>query len=99
IGPMILLDTHIWIGWAHGTPTLPPDYQNFIQQEEANGLGVSAISCWEIARLVKVGRLKPPSALEIWIPQLLAYPGITLLALSPAIAIEANRLPGAFHKD
>jgi PIN domain nuclease of toxin-antitoxin system len=40
-----------------------------------------------------------PAPLESWIELALSYPGVRLLNLSPGIAIESTRLPGAFHRD
>ena len=62
-------------------------------------IGVSVISCWEIAKLVEYGRLELPCPLEEWFEQALSYPGIHLLPLTPEIAIESTRLPGEFHRD
>lgn len=62
-------------------------------------VGVSAISCWEIAKLVEYGRLELPVSLDEWFDQALDYPGVQLLALTPEIAIESARLPGEFHRD
>ena len=50
---MIVLDTHIWIWWVHGDNKLPPKYYEYIQKQESQGLGISTISCWEVAKLVK----------------------------------------------
>jgi PIN domain nuclease of toxin-antitoxin system len=96
---LIVLDTHIWIWWVHGDPLLPPAHQQVVQQHEATGLGVSAISCWEIAKLVEYGRLTLPCSVNDWMRQALAYPGITLLPLSPEIAVASTQLPQPFHKD
>jgi PIN domain nuclease of toxin-antitoxin system len=46
---MIVLDTHIWIWWTHGDDDLPIEYSELLQQREHEGLGVSVISCWEVA--------------------------------------------------
>lgn len=94
---MILLDTHIWIWWVHGDPQLPPNYHDYIQQHEAHGLGVCAISCWEVAKLVERGRLVFP--ITDWMSRALGYPEVPLLELSPQVAIESTQLPGAFHRD
>lgn len=96
---MIVLDTHIWIWWVHGDRQLPQDHQEYIQQQEGHGLGVSAISCWEVAKLVERGRLTLPVALGDWMSQALGYPGVRLLELSPQVAIESTQLPGTFHRD
>jgi PIN domain nuclease of toxin-antitoxin system len=85
---VIVLDTHIWIWWVHGDACLPHSVNDLIRDEEPNGLGISAISCWEVAKLVERKRLELPLAVEDWIDRALGYPGTRLLPLSPAIAIE-----------
>lgn len=96
---MIVLDTHIWIWWVHGDPQLPANFAQYIQQHEPQGLGLSAISCWEVAKLVERGRLILPQPIGNWMSQALGYPGMRLLELSPQIAIESTQLPGTFHRD
>jgi PIN domain nuclease of toxin-antitoxin system len=96
---MILLDTHIWVWWVHGDLKLSKPYANVLQEYETQGLGVSVISCWEIAKLVEYQRLKLPCPLAQWLKQALAYPGIRLINLTPSIAIESTQLPGSFHRD
>ena len=96
---MIVLDTHIWIWWVHGDAQLPEHYETVIQQQEDQGLGISAISCWEVAKLVEYGRLKLPAPVGQWLDQALAYPGIRFLELTPQIAVESTQLPGSFHRD
>lgn len=96
---MIVLDTHIWIWWVHNDPHLPADVAQVVTTHEAAGLGISAISCWEIAKLVEYNRLTLPLPVTDWMTQALSYPGIILLELSPEIAIESTQLPPPFHKD
>jgi PIN domain nuclease of toxin-antitoxin system len=96
---MIVLDTHIWIWWVHDDPSLPPPYKAYIQAREADGLGISAISCWEVAKLVEYSRLSLPIPIGDWLDQALAYPGIRLLELTPLIAVNSTQLPGTFHRD
>ena len=96
---MIVLDTHVWVWWVHGDAHLPDDYAQVIADRESEGLGVSAISCWEIAKLVEYGRLTLPCAVGEWLDRALAYPGVRLLDLTPHIAVESTQLPGTFHKD
>ena len=96
---MIILDTHIWIWWIHAAPELPADYRAVVARHEPTGLGVSVISCWEVAKLVERGRLVLPLPVEVWLPQALAEPGIRLLPLTPQIAVESTRLPPPFHRD
>ncbi|MBC7261066.1 MAG: type II toxin-antitoxin system VapC family toxin [Chloroflexi bacterium] len=96
---MIVLDTHTWIWWVHGDEQLTQAQREAIEANENDLIGVSAISCWEIAKLVEYGRLQLPSSLEEWFEEALSYPGVQLLALTPEIAIESTRLPGEFHRD
>ncbi len=96
---MILLDTHIWVWWVDGSAQFTVQYQNRIDEHKADGLGVSVISCWEVAKLVENGRLDLQCSVEEWIEQALAYPGVELLELTPRIAIESTKLPGSFHRD
>ena len=96
---MIILDTHIWVWWVHDAPELPASYRTIIEQNEATGIGISAISCWEIAKLVEKGRLRLPYSTDHWFTLALAYPGILLIPLSPEIAIESTHLPPPFHND
>ncbi len=96
---MIVLDTHIWIWWVHGETSMTETQEQLIVASETEGIGISAISLWEIAKLVEVGRLELPCSLTEWFEQALSYPGILILELSPEIAIESTRLPGYFHRD
>lgn len=57
---VIVLDTHIWIWWVHGDPTLSESNRALLDSSEQTGIAVSAISCWEVARLAERGRLSLP---------------------------------------
>lgn len=96
---MIILDTHIWIWWVHGDGRLTPEYSDYVQEHEAEGLGICAISCWEVAKLVEVSKLVLPIPVTDWLTQALAYPGVRLLDLSPQVAVESTQLPSTFHRD
>ena len=96
---MIILDTHIWIWWVDESPKLPLHYQAYIQANESQGLGVSIISCWEVAKLVEYRRLTLNLSVRTWLDEALRYPGIRLLDLTPSIVVESTQLPGIFHRD
>src|SRR5437868_2025295 len=96
---MIVLDTHIWVWWVHDAPQLTENQRKLLRENEEQGLGISAISCWEVAKLVEYNRLKLPCPISDWFAQALAYPGVQLLNLTPRIAVESTQLPGAFHGD
>ena len=96
---MIILDTQTWIWWNDGHPNLTADYENVIRQNLAGGIGVSVISCWEIAKLVEKNRLQFSIPVEDWLTQAISYSSVLLLPLTPRIAVESTQLPGTFHKD
>ena len=96
---MIILDTHVWIWCVHGDPSLPKETCTRLDASGQTGLGISAISCWEVAKLVEYGRLLLPYPVSEWLRQALAYPGVRLIELSPDICVESTRLPSAFHRD
>jgi PIN domain nuclease of toxin-antitoxin system len=96
---MIVLDTHVWVWWVHNDERLTGTQIEAIQANESDVIGVSAISCWEIAKLVERGRLELHCSLIEWFEQALSYPGIHLLDLTPEVAIESTQLPGEFHRD
>ena len=96
---MILLDTHIWVWWVDGGGNLTAKQLQHLQTNQSQRLGVSIISCWEVAKLVEIGRLKLGDPLSVWMAQALAYAGIRLIDLTPAIAIESTQLPQPFHRD
>jgi PIN domain nuclease of toxin-antitoxin system len=96
---LIVLDTHIWVWWANDSPQLNTEQRNIIDKYAVQGLGVSVISCWEVAKLVEKDRLKLTCAVEEWISAALRLPSIILLALTPEIAVESTKLPPPFHAD
>ena len=95
---MIILDTHIWIWWADNNLRLTPQHRQWIQQYQSQGLGVSIISCWEVAKLVENNRLAMSLAVDEWLTAALAYPGVQLLNLTIPIVVQSTKLTG-FHRD
>ena len=57
---------------------------------------MSAISCWEIAKLVEHDRLALPLPVEEWLATALSYPGMELVPITPRIAVESTQLPETF---
>jgi PIN domain nuclease of toxin-antitoxin system len=95
---MIVLDTHVWFFWINDNmDELSEAALKAIHSNET--LGVSIISCWEIAMLVAKQRLKLRVDVQQWIDQALKYPGIKLIQIDPQIVVLSTRLPGQFHGD
>ncbi len=96
---MIVLDTHIWVWWVDGGSRMTPHQRELVASHENDGLGVSVISCWEVAKLVEMKRLVLTDDVTVWITGALNNAGVRLLNLTPRIAIESTQLPGPFHRD
>lgn len=96
---VIVLDTHIWVWWVHDEKQLNHSQTDAIEASQSDVIGVSAISCWEVAKLVERGRLELSRPVEEWLSLALGYPGVHLIELSPEIAAASTRLPGEFHRD
>lgn len=96
---MILLDTHIWVWWVSQSPNVTPKIQQTIQTHQAAGFGISIFSCWEVAKLVELGKLHLTLATDDWLQQAIMYPGVQLLDLTLPIIVESTQLPGTFHRD
>ena len=95
---MIILDTHIWIWWVNNSPRLTDQQRSHINQHQPDGLGVSLISCWEVAKAVESGRLGLSLPVQDWLKAAIVYPGIQLLDLTIPIIVESTKLTG-FHRD
>ena len=96
---MILLDTHLWVWWVNGSSELSDEATRLIRSNENDGIAVSIISCWEVAKKVEVGKLALDRDVADWIESALAYPGVRLIDLTPRIVVESTRLPQPLHRD
>lgn len=94
---MILLDTHVWLWWINRDEnSLKASWINAIEQND--NVGVSAISCFEVAWLAGHGRISIDIPLGEWFAKALAGSDIILLPLTPEIAERAVVLP-EHHSD
>jgi PIN domain nuclease of toxin-antitoxin system len=93
----VLLDTHVWIWLSIGAgQSLSPK-----AQEVMRGGGhkwISAISCWELAKLVEKRRIGFTIPTLTWIRRSLTENAIRIADLTPEIALESTELLG-FHQD
>lgn len=97
---MILLDTSSWVAWTSAPARLSPKAAKAILEEERNrSILVSAISVWEVAVKVAAGKLVLDREVRHWVAAASTYPGLTVLPLDPADALESALLPGDFHGD
>ena len=94
---MIILDTHFWFWWLLESPKLSTQSAEAIAINTE--IGISAISCWELAMLLSKNRIMLSMDVQIWLNLALQHPKVILLPLSPEIAVLSTRLPGEFHGD
>ena len=96
----LLLDTHIWVWLAFTDPRLERRQLNAIERASRRGeLYLSPISIWEIANLLRKGRLRLGKPTQAWIDEALRWPGLNLSPLTPEIAVASGELPDPFHDD
>ena len=96
---MILLDTHVLVWFMQGDPILGGKAKNRIEAaRHSEGVGISAITPWEVAMLTGKGRLSLGRPVGEWVRLALETDGVSLAPLDPVIAIEAGELAG-LHGD
>ena len=95
----MVIDTHIWVWWVNGDPVLKPDFLAKLIAAQNDGIEVSVISCWEVAKLVEYKKMVLNLPVLDWLRLALSYPGVRLIPLTPEIVADSTRLPGVFHKD
>lgn len=97
---MILLDTGAWIAWVSQPARLSAKAQRAIAEEERRqGIHVSAMSAWEVATKCAQGKLVLDRDVRAWIHFASNYPGLSVLPVSAADAVEATLLPGSLPDD
>jgi PIN domain nuclease of toxin-antitoxin system len=97
---MIVLDTHAWVWWVTGSKSLSGRARRAIDRAMAAGrIHVSSISAWEVAMLVKCGRLELTMDVVDWVGRSEALPFLHFVPVSNGIAIHATLLPDFPHGD
>jgi PIN domain nuclease of toxin-antitoxin system len=93
----LLLDTNVWI-WVsiEDKKQISKKAKKLIR--EANQKWISAISCWELAKLVEKKRISFSIPTITWIRRSLSEYQINVAQLSPEIAVESTALKN-FHQD
>lgn len=94
---IILLDTHAWLWYVNGNKDQYPDKWNQ-RIATADLVGISLVSCYEIALAEKRGRIKLNYPAAEWFSAALDAAAVELLPLTPTIAMRAVNLTPA-HRD
>lgn len=89
---MILLDTHVLLWTSYGDRRLGLRARRFLEAEwSAENVGVSAVSFWEVAMLVRKDRLGLEVTPEDWRRRQLAE-GLVEIPVDGGIAVRAGLL-------
>lgn len=92
---VIVLDTHAALWWTLEPARLGKGAASAIAA--ADRIGISAISFWETALLVRRGKFSLDLAADEWAERVLAIPRVEALPLTAAMALRAEAL--VMHAD
>ncbi len=98
---MIALDTHALVWWLADPDRIPAKARRRIRAaiDAGEALTVSSISVWEIAMLVKRGRLELTMPVEAWLSAVYALPFFHFVPVDGEIGMRAVDLSGFEHRD
>ena len=100
MNPAPLLDTHVWIWWLLGDPGLSRTERDALDALPADSRPlISAISLWEFATLVDLGRIQINGSVEDWLKIAASPSTVRVQPITSGIVAEMNRLPASFHRD
>lgn len=95
----MILDTHVAIWVDQGEKISAEASREIARASEAGTLMISAISAWEIAMLLRAGRMQASTTSEHFIDNLFQLPGVTEAPVTYDIARVAGELPESLHGD
>lgn len=98
---MIVIDTHVLVWWLDGNQSrLPVRVLQSIEDElGAGGVAASSISAWEVAMLVRKGKLELSVDVLSWVDAASKIKGFRFVPVDNAVAVKSIELPGEFHPD
>lgn len=95
----VLLDTCALI-WIWNDDALKLESRGLIREAADRGsLFASPISAWEVAHLVRKGRMVLTMPVAIWFNLFIARSGIRLTELSPQVLVASTDLPDGGPRD
>ena len=97
----LLLDTHIILWLENGDSRLRVTTRSVIDQcwKAGGTVLLSAVSAWEIALLVDIGRIELDVSAPEWVERFIDYPGIEIVPLDHRAATRSYKLDGLEHRD
>src|ERR1041385_7281288 len=97
----VLLDTHALVWWRTEPGRLSRAQHRALKTLETAGAAahISAISLWELAKMVQLRRLSIEDPLDLWLSEIETNPLIAVLPITARIAAESVSLGADFHRD
>jgi len=96
---LIICDTHVLIFWQDNPQRLSTKAKQVIEESLGNNsLACSDISLWEIAMLMKSGRLRNDISAEQYMNDIILTMSLTVLPITPKIAVLSQQ-DLFIHKD
>jgi PIN domain nuclease of toxin-antitoxin system len=97
----VLLDTHILLWWGSSPHKLAKSQAQLLEEMEERGepVGISAITLWELAKMVSRGRLEIHEPVDLWLEEVENHPLISVFPLTARIVAESACLGDDFHQD
>lgn len=94
------LDTHAWIWWVTQDSRLSKHAKTVISNAiQGEGIWLSVISVWEVAKKVEKKQLILDRPLRPWLDSAMSAEGLFIAELTGDILIESCELPPPFHGD
>jgi PIN domain nuclease of toxin-antitoxin system len=94
---VIVLDTHTFVWWVGSPKKLSRAARQVLDRDQDRR--ISAITLWEVATLVQLGRLRLDRDVEAWLDQALEESAVSVEPIDVEIAVRSTRIGAAFHGD
>jgi PIN domain nuclease of toxin-antitoxin system len=94
---VVLLDTHVVLWWLSANERLSARARREIAKSET--VLVSPVTCWEVATLVRKGRIGLDRDVYQWVTDLYDQEPVASAPLSSEISVGAGLLPEDFSGD
>jgi PIN domain nuclease of toxin-antitoxin system len=92
----IVLDTHIVVFAANDSLTRA---RKRLLEDTTSELFISAVTLWEITKLVEFGHLAMPDGFDSFVRELCAHPRYTIAQYGADLMIELLAIAPRMHKD
>lgn len=97
---MTVADTHAWVWWVGAPNRLSSAARERLDEAARDGgIHVSSISVWEVAALVRRGRLELTLELGDWLAACESLPYFRFVSVDNHVALQAELLPEELPED